>query len=121
MKLLVCFILFTLYCSACKKNKVGEDLEPPMVTLTSPMNMASFPSSQNVPIRASISDNDTLESIHVNIEGPDFIHYAYAASGKNHSLSEDIPVPIKGKYSVSIEAHDKAGNHGLAKVEITVN
>ena len=92
-----------------------------MVSITSPANLETFSSGQNIPVRASITENDELESIHLNIEGPDFIHYAYTASGKSQSISEDIPISIKGKYSVSIEAHDKAGNHGIAKVEIIVN
>ena len=92
-----------------------------MVSISSPANLATFTSGQNIPIKASITENDELESIHLNIEGPDFIHYAYTGSGKSQSISEDIPLSIKGKYTVSIEAHDKAGNHGLAKVEIIIN
>jgi len=92
-----------------------------VVSITSPTNLASFSSGQNVLITASITDNDTLTSIHLNIEGPDFIHYAYGASGKNQSISEEIPIPISGKYSVSVEAFDKTGNHGSSKVEIIVN
>ncbi len=121
MKRLICFLLLSFFFVACKKDGGTGDTEPPVVSIISPMNLASFSSGQKVPITASISDNDTLASIHLNIEGPDFIHYAYLASEKSKNLSEEISIPIRGKYSLSIEAFDKSGNHGLAKVEFIVN
>ena len=118
MSVLILAILLT----SCKKsNDDSGDSQAPIVSLTSPMNLQTFSAGQNVPIKATITDNDSLSSVHLNIEGPDFIHYAYAGSGKTQNLTEDIPVPIKGKYTVTLEAIDKAGNHGQAKVDITVN
>jgi hypothetical protein len=122
MKLLFPLVVLAMLMTGCKKsNNSGADTQPPIVSFSSPMNLQSFPAGQNIPINATITDNDTLASIHLNMEGPDFIHYAYAASGKTQNLTVDIPVPIKGKYVVTLEAFDKTGNHGEAKVEITVN
>ena len=121
MKLLLPIFILAVLMTGCKKsNNSGVDSQPPVVSLTSPMNLQSFPVGQ-IPINATITDNDTLASLHLNIEGPDFIHYAYAGSGKTQNLTEGIPVSIKGKYTVTLEAFDKAGNHGEAKAEITIN
>jgi hypothetical protein len=123
MKLLFPVVVLAILMANCKKSNYnsGADSQPPVVTLSSPINLQSFSAGQNIPISATITDNDTLASIHLNIEGPDFIHYAYACSGKTLNFTEDIPVPIKGKYSVTLEVFDKSGNHGEAKVAITVN
>jgi len=114
--LYVCLLL-----SACNKNNGAGDSEAPVVSFTSPTNLATFSTGQKVRVQASVSDNDKLMSIHLNIEGPEFIHLAYGESGKNRDISEEILIAKSGKYLVSVEAYDKAGNKGSAKAEITVN
>ena len=121
MKKSIVLILLLASFVTCKKGNDGKDVEAPVVMITAPLNLQTFSAGQNIPIVATITDNDTLSSVHLNIEGPDFIHYAYTGSGQSQNISEDIPISISGKYNITIEGIDKAGNHGHAKVDITVN
>lgn len=115
--------LIIIALASCKKDKGMADTQLPVITMTSPTNNQVFSAGQTVNITGSVSDNDKIEELHLEITntttGVFLTHEHYAPDAASYNLSRTLTTQAATSYKIKIEAHDASDN--IAKTEIMIS
>jgi hypothetical protein len=96
---------------------VNNDLTPPTVSVTTPINGATV--SSGVGIVASASDNVGVAGVQLKING---FNFGPELTSPPYSLTWDSTSVVNGSYAITAVARDAAGNTTTsAAVNVTVN
>lgn len=114
--------------SSCNNDKLQErkwgvqDTQLPVISITSPTNNQVFSAGQTVNINATITDNEKLEEVHLEITntttGTFLTHEHYAPDAASYTLSRILTTQAATTYKIKVEAHD--ANENIAKTEVMI-
>lgn len=94
----------------------------PVISITSPTNNQVFSAGQTVNINATITDNEKLEEVHLEITntttGTFLTHEHYAPDAASYTLSRILTTQAATTYKIKVEAHD--ANENIAKTEVMI-
>lgn len=116
-------LVFSL--SSCKDD---EDESPPRITIESPFENQIFSSLDSIEAAATITDNEQITSVELEILDLEFnqvaVRQSYPASGSTFSFGQLFPINqpqlLTGDYYLAFRAND-GSNVGSAFVKIKIN
>jgi hypothetical protein len=119
-------ILMVVFLFSCKKeNCIDGDSQMPVIKMTTPTNTQSFTAGQPIPISASITDNQKIREIHleiINTTTGAFITHEHFSPGKaEFLLSKTFTAQATSAYKIKIEAEDMHANKARTEATITSN
>jgi hypothetical protein len=123
MKNSLLFLVLIMVLSCKRENVEAADTEMPVITMTSPTNNQVFSAGQTVNIAGTVSDNNKIEELHLEITntttGVFLTHEHYAPDAATYNLSRTFITQAATSYKIKIEAHDASDN--VAKTEIMIS
>ena len=93
----------------------SSDTTPPIVNITAPVNNATLKGKGKVAISASATDNVSVTSVELYIDGT--LKSKYTTGSFTYSW--DLKTVAKGSHSILVKAYDSSGNIG--QTGVTVN
>ena len=108
----VCLAVVLGVASATRAEAANQ---PPMVSVTSPADGASYPAGATIPFSATAWDVDGV------IQGIEFyVDYVWYATEYSSSHTISLPNAAPGVYTLTAKAYDDAGSATLTSITVTV-
>jgi len=110
--------LILFFATACgKKDEIS-----PEISIISPIENQVFSAGQTITIKASVSDNEGVHTIHViavDNAGGHWVHSEEHVDGKTFEIIRTFVANAGKKYTISIDATDH--NENTATQDVTVS
>ena len=118
--------LLLLFLFSCKKeNDEAGDSQMPVILLTAPPNAQTFSAGQTVTVSASVSDNQKIREIHLEIinttTGAFITHEHYKPGTASFVVNRTFTAQAASAYKIKVEAEDMFENKTKAEVSISSN
>jgi hypothetical protein len=118
--------LMLLFLFSCKKeNDEGSDSQVPVIMLTAPPNAQTFSAGQAVTVTATVSDNQKIREIHLEIinttTGAFITHEHYTPVNASFVINRIFTAQPASAYKIKVEAEDMFENKTKAEVSISSN
>lgn len=118
---LLLFGLILLLCSC--SEQVLEDLEAPVISLSSPLEGASYPAGQDVLIEALVEENQDLHTYRILVEdayGNTALTIDQHEHGRSVLVLDSFDAQVPGDYQIRFFATDHNDNTGSVNRSFTV-
>jgi hypothetical protein len=121
--LLFCGLLIFFSCK--KESQQQGDSQSPVILLTAPANSQAFNTGQTVTISGSISDNQRIREVHLEIinttTGAFLTHEHYSPECATFAINKTFTAQASSAYKIKVESEDENGNKGKSEISITSN
>jgi hypothetical protein len=118
-------IISLLLLGACSKSKSTNDIEAPIIAITSPAPNQVFTGGQSVNITGSITDNNRVAELHIHISnnntGALLFDIHRTPSSGTYILNETFTTQSSVNYKIQVIAKDAVANETITTLNITVN
>jgi hypothetical protein len=108
--------------SAQASGKTVADTTKPVVSITTPSNLASV-SHGKIVVKGTASDDpggSGVKTVAVEVDSGSFVTATPSAPGNWSTWSITVNIPRSGSHTLTARATDNAGNIGTNKITITV-
>jgi hypothetical protein len=108
--------------SSCSEQ-ILEDLEAPVITLSSPSQGASYPAGQDVMIEAIVEENQDLHTYRILVEdanGNTALTIDRHEHGRSVQVLDSFDAQVPGQYQIRFFATDHNANTGSETRSFTV-
>ena len=114
-------LVFGILFFSCGKS----DELAPVITVTSPNENQVFTGGQTVNVKATITDNEGIHTVHLSVidnnTGGHLVHFEEHYDGKTYELNKSFPVQAGRSYKIEIGAHDHADNDAAKEITVSAN
>ena len=118
MKRFATLILF--FATACTK----KDEVVPEISIISPIENQVFSAGQTITIKAAVTDNEGVHTIHViavDNTGGHWVHSEEHVDGKTFEVVKTFVANAGKNYTISIDATDHSENTSTKKLTVSSN
>jgi len=125
-------MLFAAVLFSCdEEDDVTLDTTAPTITITSPAANDTFSPGDEIPLRATIEDNQSLDNLKVIVTDPsgtarevsdqNIVNFLKDKTNKDLEVNIGLEATaVAGAYVITIEATDKQNNKGSKSVTVAV-
>lgn len=107
--------------AACKKSSSADETKP-VISITSPMANQQFNAGAAVNIKATITDNNELHSVHLIVINKttnyEVIHFMDHTDTKTYQLDKSFIAAAATTYMIQVSAEDHSANFGQMEFEV---
>ena len=123
MRKYIFIIAILIFCGCKKENCEEADAQMPIIKMSSPTNNQTVASGNTIIIDGSITDNNKIESVHLEIintsTGAFITHEHYAPDGASYLLNKSFVAQSAASYKIKVEALDRKGNKAQTQINIS--